>query len=91
MFQGGGSAPDRAVVAAQLSSGDVGIAADGPASNGRDKGGNSRDASGVGGVAEVIGSGGAFCVENELSRIQGELNALLMYAHVIPLYFAPFE
>ena len=31
-------------------------------------------------VAEAVAGGGAFSVENELARIQGELNALLTYA-----------
>ena len=33
----------------------------------------------AGKVAEAVGGGGAFSVENELTRMQGELSALLAY------------
>lgn len=41
-------------------------------------GGGGEDGDG-GKVAEAVGAGGAFSVENELTRMQGELSALLAY------------
>jgi hypothetical protein len=73
-FQGGN---DRSVVAESSS---VDVNHGGWAAVGAGGGVGARGDAGEGArVAEAVAGGGAFSVENELARIQGELNALLTY------------
>ena len=74
VFQG---VNDRSVVV-DSSSADVGSGGGG-AGGGGGVGARADAGEGVR-VAEAVAGGGAFSVENELARIQGELNALLTYA-----------
>ncbi len=75
MFQG---VNDRSVVT-ESSSADVGAGGGAAVSAGGGFGARGDAGEGVR-VAEAVAGGGAFSVENELARIQGELNALLTYA-----------
>ncbi len=77
MFQG---APDRAAAPHEVSHVDVGGAAVAGAGMGPEKivGYGAKDTAEEGAkLAEALGGGGAFSVEHELARIQGELTALL--------------
>ena len=77
VFQG---VPDRGGISHQGSSAGLGGGGAGQVF-GRDKsaggGAKAGDSDGGGEIAEALGGGGAFSVEHELARMQGELTALL--------------
>ena len=86
VFQGAPDRGDRGGVAREASNSELGGA--GAGSGSKSVAGaakvTSQTADEGGRLAEALGGGGAFSVENELARIQGELTALL--ACVIPSF-----